>query len=151
MKCVKIPSARNTGHTTTDELKKAYNLILAENQRHFFDTEILDLKNGKTVSRSSPLFKMKPFLGEDGLLRMKGRLQCSELSFNEKHPILLPKCHISMLLCRREHKSLNHAGVAQMITSLRNQFWIINLRFIAKKVKRECVVCSRHDARLPHQ
>ena len=34
-----------------------------------------------------------------------------------------------------------------MITSLRGQFWIVGLRRLAKRVKRECVACQKHDAR----
>ena len=35
--------------------------------------------------------KLSPFLGPDDLTRVKSHLQFSELSFEEKHPIILPK------------------------------------------------------------
>ena len=90
--------------------------------------------------------KLDPFLGKDCLLRIKGRLQLSDLSYDEKHPIILPKCHILKLLVRFQHEILKHAGVDTVITSLRNSYWIIGVRRLAKQVKRECVSCQRIDA-----
>ena len=41
---------------------------------------------------------------------------------------------------------MKHAGVSAMISSLRNQFWILGVRRLAKRVKRECVHCKRQDS-----
>ena len=77
---------------------------------------------------------------------MGGRIQFAKLSFEEKHPIILPKSHVSMLLVRSHHRMMKHAGVATMISTLRCQFWIVGLRRMAKKVKRECIACQKQDA-----
>ena len=72
-------------------------------------------------------------MGEDGLLRIKGRLQLSDLAYAEKHPIILPNCHLMKLL-RFQHYLLKHAGVNTMISSFLGNYWIVYL--IAKMVKR---------------
>ena len=45
-----------------------------------------------------------------------------------------------------QHSLLKHAGVPQMVSSLCNEFWIIGLRRIAKRVKKACNSCQRQDA-----
>lgn len=68
-------------------------------------------------------------------------------TFIEKHPIILPKCHVTLLLIRFQHQLLKHAGVSLLLSSLRNNYWIFGLRVLSKKVCRECVSCQRQDAR----
>lgn len=79
-------------------------------------------------------------------MRIEGRLHFSQLSEEEKHPIILPKSHLSLLLVRYHHILMKHAGVPMLIASLRDHFWIIGVRQLAKKVKRECLACQRQDA-----
>ena len=93
------------------------------------------------MPKSSSIAKLTPFLGQGGLLRVKGRLQLSELSYESKHPIILPRCHLTMLLVRFQHKVLKHVGVDTLVTSLRNAYWIVGLRRLVMQVKRECVSC----------
>ena len=99
------------------------------------------LKQNKVVSRSSVLFKLSPCLDAEGLLRVRGRLQTSMLSHEEKHPIILPRDYTSKLLVRFQHRLLKHAGVDTLLTSLLRSYRIIGLRRFAKSVKRECIVC----------
>ena len=54
--------------------------------------------------------------------------------------------HLTLLLTRFQHCLMKHAGVSAMISSLRNQFWILGVRRLAKRVKRECMHCKRQDS-----
>ena len=47
--------------------------------------------------------------------------------------------------------SLKHAGVKQIISTVRNRFWVTGLRTMARKVKRECFFCQKLDARSSDQ
>ena len=98
------------------------------------------------VPKSSPLFKLNPFLDKEGILRVRSRLQFSSLSYEEKNPIIIPKGHVAEKLVEFQHKFLKHGGVQSMVTSLRGSYWIVGLRRIAKGVKRNCVPCCRIDA-----
>ena len=104
------------------------------------------LKNGEPVSRRSPIFKLSPFLGQDGLLRIQGRLQFAGLPIEAQHPIIVPKGHLGLLLARHAHSTMKHAGVNSMLVKLRDQFWIVGARRICKAVKKECMSCQRLDA-----
>ena len=148
----KFQCSSRSGELVTEELSEAHKRLMIDTQVQYYGKEITELKNGRQVHRQSSIFKMKPFLDENGLMRMSGRLNLScNLSYNEKHPIILPKGHLSLLIVRDEHVNLKHGGVAQVMTSLRNRFWIVGLRNIAKQVKRQCTPCIRHDSRLPNQ
>ena len=54
---------------------------------------------------------------------------------------------MTTLLVRFYHLRLKHAGVATMLTSLRNEYWLVGGRRIAKLVKKACIPCQRHDSR----
>ena len=137
---------RRGGEVTYKELQDARRLLLQKVQEQEFPDELRALRQGQSISKSSPLFKLTPYIADDGLLRMEGRLQFSHLSFDEKHPILLPKCHLAVLLVRFQHVLMKHAGVSTMITALRKCYWIIGVRRIAKRVKKTCASCQRQDA-----
>ena len=82
---------------STQELEDAERFILVNSQSDEFFQEIRTLQTGNAVRCNSPLAKLSPFL-EDGLLRVGGRSQYSEmLSKGEKNPIKLPRySHVIM-------------------------------------------------------
>ena len=86
-------------------------------------------------------------MDQDGFLRVKGRLQMGDLSFESKHPLILPSCHMVLLLVRFQHIHLKHAGVATLLSSLRGRYWIVGACPIAKRVCKECVFCKRQDSK----
>ena len=147
-RCRKKPMEHCDGDKLTSaEVSQANKQLTLMTQSEHFEEEIACLKAGKHVAKSSNLYKLSPFIGEDGLLRARCRLNYSDLTFDEKFPILLPKCHFSLLIVREKHAQLKHAGVSQMITAVRNHYWVIGLRSLARKVKGECLSCKRVDAR----
>ena len=128
------------------ELESAkYSLIKCVQAEHF-GADIAVLHSKKPVASSSKIAKLTPFIDSDGLLRVQGRLQQSTMDYGTKHPIILPKCHFSLLVVRFQHVLLKHAGVVTMLVILRNHYWIIGVRRLAKQVKKDCVPCRRVDA-----
>ena len=84
------------------EIQQAEKLWWRIAQRSAFPEELDNLENGKEISRRSKVLPFHPFLDEQGLLRVGGRLQKAEMSFSERHPVLLPGNHkISKLIIRR--------------------------------------------------
>ena len=81
-------------------------------------------------------------------MRVHGRLDLAPtLLYDEKHPILLPKSYVAYLIVRAQHILMKHAGVSTLITSLRNTFWIVSARTLAKKICKMCTACQRQDSR----
>ena len=145
---IKDPSCRNYEKNFSDsELENAKDRIIYCIQRDAYANEIKNLSSGKSISVNSSLHKLDPFLDDKGLLRVRGRLENSELSYDSKHPIIIPKGHFAKLLVRFQHSLMLHAGVDSLITTLRSTYHIIGLRKLCKTIVRECVQCRRYDSR----
>ena len=136
-----------TSDFSTEELEIVKTKLSYVVQRQAFPEEIQAMSSKRSIPKHSKLSKLDPFIDDDGILRIKGRLQFSDLSYESKHPVILPKCHFSKLLVQFQHKFLKHAGVNSIISSLRTSYWVIGLRRMAKTVVRECLSCCRHDSR----
>lgn len=101
------------------ELEHAGQVTIKALQREAFPVELKVLTaegNKKTVPKDSNLLLLDPFLDPNGLIRVGGRLRNSPLTFQEKHPVLLPKGHhLSELVIRHFHDKVHHQG--RQITS----------------------------------
>ena len=139
-------SQRRDSELATEELAVARDQLYRSAQADSFCAEIQLLRQGKPVPASSPIYRLTPFLGDDDLLRVRGRLQMSDLCYEEKHPVILPKGHLAELLVREHHHLLKHCGVSTLMTAVRSGLWIVGLRAIARRVVRCCVSCRRHDS-----
>ena len=106
------------------------------------------MKLNKEVKKSSKLGNLTPVL-VDGVLRVGGRLQKAVvLSWDEKHPVVLPKRHhVSQLIVRHYHESAAHSGREQTLCKLQRMFWIIGGRGRVKKTIRGCIRCRKMNAK----
>lgn len=137
---------RSSNDLSFSEMSDAKVHLIRSIQKAEYRKEVGMLQKGTPVPKTSPLWKLSPMLGEDGLVKMKGRLQNAELEEGEKHPIIVPNGHFALLLVRFKHSLLKHCGVEAMLTSLRNEYWVVGARRLAKRVKSSCVSCCRHDS-----
>ncbi|KAK3803548.1 hypothetical protein RRG08_027825 [Elysia crispata] len=138
---------RSSSELSPGELENGEITLLRCIQRERYGEEIEQLISGREVKDGSPISRLTPFIGKDGLLRTQGRLAfASSLLYDEKHPILL-KCHLTLLLVKNKHYMMKHAGVDTLVTAIRNNFWIVSVRTLAKKICRSCIHCQRQDAR----
>ena len=92
--------------------------------------------------------KLDPFL-EENLIRLGGRLHNALLSYDQKHPFILP-CHgkFSQLLIDYYHCKSLHGGVGLTISLVRQEFRIIKLRNLVKRQLNKCISCLRYRALL---
>ena len=87
------------------------------------------------------------FLDEDQLLRSRGRLNEGDIAYDANCPKLLsPKSFLCQLIVEDLHFQNHHAGVQQILSLVRKEFWIPQGRNTVKKILRQCVVC-RYDKR----
>jgi len=141
---IKIKKKVFPGYLTVLELKSARNRIFKQQQAAQFISEINCLKNKKEIHIKSKILSLHPFLDNEGLLRVGGRLRNSSASFEVKHPIILNKCHISYLIIKKAHKETLHGGINLMRNYIQRKFWIFGLRNSLKQLLKECVTCSRY-------
>lgn len=74
----------NNLHTT--ELSQANTAVIWCVQREVYKEELKSLTKEKEISHQSTLKKLDPFIEEEALMRVGGRLQSADLSHLEKHP-----------------------------------------------------------------
>ncbi|XP_068229312.1 LOW QUALITY PROTEIN: uncharacterized protein [Palaemon carinicauda] len=135
------------GPLITEEIDFAKLKLIYCIQREMFSAEIKVLLGKKAIPQWSKLRNLDPFLDDKGLIRIRGRLEFSNLEYDTKHPVIIPKGQLAKLLIRFQHRFLKHAGVDTVISSLRNNFWIIGMRRLAKTVIKECLSCRWHDSK----
>lgn len=100
---------------------------------------------GKSVKRTSPIHRLKPIVDDDGVLRVGGRLHQTELPYDVKHPVLLPKkAHLTDLVIRHFHQCTGHQGRARTHTGIRlSGYWIVNGSSLIGHHISKCVTCRK--------
>ncbi|XP_050296650.1 uncharacterized protein LOC126736367 [Anthonomus grandis grandis] len=109
-----------------------------------FNADICHLRTHREVLKRSKLKALAPFLDPDGILRVGGRLKFSDLNYDQKHQILLPKKHkFTSLLIHSEHLRALHAGNQGTLSHIRQNYWIIDGKMAVKSCIRNCIKCFR--------
>lgn len=123
---------------TVEEEKIGSQKTLKLIQMEVFNDEVTTNElNGK-------LSKLDPYLDTDGLIRVGGRLKRGNFPYAAKHQVILPKNHHAVeLLVRYYHTQNHHIGTEHLISLLRQEFWIISVRVIVKRVIRQCIKCQK--------
>lgn len=135
--------------TNLEERKEAELTIIRMAQEVDFSEEIQNLKQRKEVSTKNKrqrLYKLNPFLDDQGILRVGGRLKHSVLHPDVKHPAILPrKSHVSTLLIRHFHEKIHHQGRGMTLNELRaSGIWIVGgCSAVASYIYR-CTKCRKY-------
>ncbi|XP_071052130.1 uncharacterized protein [Onthophagus taurus] len=129
-----------------DELNDSLMFWMRECQQLHFSDEIQILTDGRVVPRSSSLFRLSPFIDGKGFLRVTGRLRFSNLDWNEKHPIILPKDSPIMILLIDKH-----GGTQLTLSSIRRHFWIVGGQVPVRSFIHRCMICAKQRAVISQQ
>lgn len=124
------------GQVTVNDLEIAESAILQCIQNRHFSNDISALTSKKEVTPG--LRKLTPFFA-DGILRVGGRLKNSDLSYGQKHPIILPaNDKIVELIIKHYHCENLHTGPNLVMSLLRQRYWILNSRNNIRKIIHSC-------------
>lgn len=130
---------------TVEDLQQAENEIIRLVQDANFVKDIDKLKRNIAISNESPLYRLDPFLDENGIVRVGGRNQQSLDTFEVKHPVILPrKGHMTELLVRHFHEKMQHQGRGITTNELRsNGFWVIGCSSAVSNAIYYCLTCRK--------
>jgi len=129
---------------TALELRNALTLCVKTVQASAFLEEIKNLEKGKELSSTSRLLKLSPFVDNQRLLRVGGRLEHLTTTYDAKHPLILPHDHhFTRLVIWDVHKTHLHAQTEAVLNEIRTQFWILRGRATVKKEINKCFDCKR--------
>lgn len=142
--CLSSRENRVFGPLTVNELEEAFTRLIHISQVTSFPHEYENLSQKKDLHPKSKILSLSPFIDSKGLLRVGGRLKNTQFSFDKRHPILLSsKDWLTKLILENEHKVLLHAGPQQLLFSIREKFWPVSGRNLAKSVVHKCITCHR--------
>ena len=145
---------------SVDEMRKAEQAILKSLQE-VFPEEIKILKSlevqnddasresanrrNLSMKKTSSLYRLDPFLDKYGVLRVGGRIRNALVSYEIKHPVILPsKGHITALLVRYHHERISHQGRGMTLNDLRSHgYWVIGGSSSVSRCISKCVTCRR--------
>lgn len=100
----------------------------------------------------SALLKLTPILDEHRILRVGSRLKHAILSFDERHPVILPTLsHLTNLVIDACHRRTLHRGVQSTLAAVRQRYWIPGICTIVKQHIHRCVMCVRWRTASPQQ
>ena len=137
-------------------LMNAEMLLVKSIQHTHFESEIITLlKLGvlspnamkELKSKSSRLIYMSPFLDQNNVLRVGGRLgKSTHLTYDMKFPRILPNKdpHVKSLI-RYEHERDLHSSKIQTYYTIRSRWFILGGRTTINNVLSKCIKCQRFD------
>ena len=142
-----INAEKLSGNLSSAEKDAALNCILKLTQTTAFSKEIETLSKNQEIDRKSKIMSLNPFL-DQGILKVGGRLAHSDLIYEQKHPILLPRnSNITDMIIREQHVASKHAGTQATLYSVRERYWPLDGRNTVRKVIRQCAKCSHLQPR----
>ncbi|XP_062541318.1 uncharacterized protein LOC134209344 [Armigeres subalbatus] len=134
---------------SSEELGIAETIIWRLSQQESFPDEVSQLKqaNGK-VEKSSKIYKLSPYIDENGVLRQNGRIgAATNTRFDMKYPIILSTYHpTTLLLLNHYHRTNHHINYETVVNEIRQNFYISHLRAAVRKTARSCQWCKIHKS-----
>ena len=150
---------RSYSPVTVAELQGAEKIIIMAAQRESFQKELLSLCESPSYSsdrkqcrarnteikKNSSLYRIDPYIGNDGLLRVGGRIRRANVPRDLAHPVILPKDgHITHLIIDHHHRETHHSGRGITLNQLRaSGYWIIKARVKVTSYIWHCVKCRK--------
>lgn len=96
--------------------------------------------SNKTLPAS--FLSLHPFLDDQSILRVGGRLRDSSFKLDKKHPILLSSKHsLTKPILKDIYLKSFHCGPQQLRHLVREKYWPIHGKHLAKRVVHDCVTC----------
>lgn len=143
--------AANASALSVDECRRARVFWLQRIQAECFPLEQAALARERSLPSKSALISLNPFLGEDKLIRVGGRLANAPLPRMTKHPVILASHPLVKLIVQHAHLRSLHAGTQLTLATVRREFWILRARSVVRSVIHRCVPCVREGAAAPVQ
>ncbi len=137
-------------HLSPRDFTRAWLVLTRLAQGDAFGEWISALSRDSSVrfpKSSAWLASLAPFLDDDGVLRVGGRLRHAELSYAARHQSLLPTRHpwFEMWVAQL-HTDYFHAGPTLILSTIRRSHWPVpDAARVARKAISQCVKCRRFN------
>ena len=145
---VQLDGVRDS-HVCVKDLDDAELIVIQWIQQLAFPDEIDKLESNERSSlpKGSRLASLNPIM-VDGILRVGGRIRNAPVPEDLRYPAILPAdSPVSTLLVQNIHEEVGHGGRQQVLSRLREKFWIIGGNALTRRVLKSCVFCRRNFGR----
>ena len=148
---------RNSSNNTDQEypcvlnvadIQDAEIIIIKLHQRRYFKDEIsilIRMRNGEevTLQHSNKISNLDPFIDENEVLCVGGRVKQSNLNTEYVHPILLSgQGIVTNLLVKWYHQSIGNGGRGYTLNKIRSSgYWIVKTNSVVRSFTARCVRC----------
>ena len=123
-------------------------MLIKAQQTISYASELKYLMQDSKSKHPSIIHQLGLFLDKDDVIRCRGRIEHSNLLFNTKYPILIPKeSYLSKLIVMAVHTRVMHNGVEETLTEIRQRFWTLQGRQLIKRLIRKCVTCKKVEGK----
>ncbi|XP_047999655.1 uncharacterized protein LOC125236773 [Leguminivora glycinivorella] len=132
--CRRFLKNKRKSHTylLKSEIEEALAIMVKKNQQQAYAEEIEEIKKGR-LKKKSQLTSFTPFLDDLEIIRVGGRLQSADMTYDQKHPMLLPKsAWLTPLILQDAHVKTLHGGAPLMVNYIRAKFCIPGLKNLVK-------------------
>ena len=130
------------------EIESAWMALIKFVQGQTFQKEIKDITHQRAVAATSPLKTLNPVL-INWVLRVGGRLENADSV--EKNPIILPNQYFTRLEIQDVHEQNAHVGSNQVMSKLREKYYILKGYSQVKAVLSKCIECRKQHAKPEEQ
>ena len=127
---------------SVSEVEEAEHFLIKRAQRRTFSAELTALSQSPphSISKSSSILPLHPFLGKDGLLHLGGRLSHADIVFIQKHPIIMSaKDELTRRVFEQTHVSMCHCGPTLLMSTVGSRFYCTGARLLAKQICHQCL------------
>lgn len=136
---------------SAEELREAELKIIQFVQLQNYSSEILLLNKSQSLGNSK-ISALYPFISKDDeLLRVGERLRNANISFDQKHPILLHYHHFTKIMITKLHSDTLHGGLKLMLATLRQKYWVCKARTLIRATIHNCILCRRYAVNTKQQ
>lgn len=120
-------------------------IVIKSAQYEVYRQDIERLQDHKSVVKGSPLRNLDPYLDDEGLLRVGGRILTGDLLAGSNGPIIIPKkSHVASLLVKYYHQKCRHQGRHITEGGVRSAgYWIMGAKRLVSSVLNSCITCRK--------
>ena len=124
-------TSATSGALSNAELEKADSFILREDQARY----------------QQELKHMSPFVDQQGIQRVGGRLDKAPIAYVTQHPIILsPSSDVTRLIVQDIHEGILHSGLNHTLNEFRMKYWMPKARGTVKRLINGCIFCRNRRA-----
>lgn len=96
------------------------------------------------IAHGDEFYQLYTIIDDDGILRLKTRLERSEQTFGFAHPIILShRSTLTDLIILHCHQKRHHIGVDGTLTEFLSTYWTTHARRTVKQALKKCLHCRR--------